>query len=137
VRKGSSLAAVSGSQNLIVSTGEFGGETVFSGYGAGGNPTAVAVLSDLLKAARHKSNGFATPRRPAAHSYTVTSELETLHYVRFIVRDKPGIIAAIAGVFSHNHINVDAVLQKPGYPKSELPFVITLEPCQESRVEKR
>jgi homoserine dehydrogenase len=136
VRKSSSLAAVSGSQNLVVSTGAFGGETVFSGYGAGGNPTAVAVLSDLLKAARHKSNGFAMPHRPAARPCEMTSDLETRHYVRFIVRDKPGIIAAIAGVFSQQHINVDAVLQKPGYLKSELPFVITLEPCHEGRVEE-
>ena len=135
VRKGSFLGFVSGSQNLIVSTGEFGGETVFSGQGAGGDPTAVAVLSDLLKAARHKSTGCTTPHRPAAHPCEVTSDLETRHYVRFVVRDKPGIIAAIAGVFSRHHINVDAVLQKPGYSKSELPFVITLEPCQESRVE--
>ena len=49
-----------GSQNLVVSTGEFGGETVFSGHGAGGNPTAVAVVSDLLQAAKHRSNGERT-----------------------------------------------------------------------------
>ena len=136
VRKSSSLAGVSGSQNLIVSTGEFGGETVFSGHGAGGNPTAVAVLSDLLKAVRHRSTGLATPHRPTADSCEVTSDLETRQYVRFIVRDRPGIIAAVAGVFSRYHINLDAVLQKPGYSKSELPFVITLEPCHESRIEE-
>lgn len=48
------LARVAGSQNLLVSTGEFGGETVFAGFGAGGNPTAVAVVSDLLHIARHQ-----------------------------------------------------------------------------------
>jgi homoserine dehydrogenase len=54
--------------------------------------------------------------------------------VRFVVRDRPGIIAALAGVFSAHHINIDAVLQKPGYAKAELPFVITLEPCPECRL---
>lgn len=135
VPKGSSLAGVSGSRNMIVSTGEFGGETVFSGHGAGGDPTAVAVLSDLLKSRRHRSPGFGRPQRTAAHSPEVTSDSEMSQYVRFVVRDQPGIIAAVASVFSCHRINVDAVLQKPGYAKSELPFVITLEPCAESAVE--
>src|SRR5262249_17603317 len=47
IRKTSPLANVTNSQNLVVSTGEFGGETTFGGHGAGGDPTAVAVLSDL------------------------------------------------------------------------------------------
>ncbi len=50
----SPLAGISGSQNLVVSTGEFGGDTLFCGQGAGGNPTAVAVVSDLMQAARHR-----------------------------------------------------------------------------------
>jgi homoserine dehydrogenase len=55
--------------------------------------------------------------------------------VRFVVRDKPGILASLAGVFSGHHINVDAVLQRQGYAKSKLPFVITLEPCKQSRLQ--
>jgi homoserine dehydrogenase len=134
VPKDSPLAAVSGSQNLVVSTGEFGGDIAFSGAGAGGNPTAVAVVSDLLHAAQHGSNGSARPHRPAAIAREVTSDLELPQYVRFVVRDRPGIIAALAGVFCRHHINIDAVFQKPGHSKSELPFVITLESCKESRI---
>src|SRR6266480_2651039 len=48
VHESSPLAAVEGGQNLVMSTGKFGGETVFAGHGAGGNPTAVAVVSDSL-----------------------------------------------------------------------------------------
>ena len=59
----SPLARVAGSQNLVVSTGEFGGETTFGGHGAGGDPTAVAVVSDLLQAARGRSRGIELPRR--------------------------------------------------------------------------
>jgi homoserine dehydrogenase len=125
------LARVAGSQNMLVSTGEFGGETVFGGFGAGGNPTAVAVVSDLLHIARHK------PRNddmPPPSRYKVTSDFETPHYVRFVIQDKPGIIAAIAGVLSHNGINIDSVLQKPGCSKAELPFVMTLETCSSSKL---
>ena len=61
------------------------------------------------------SNGIERPHRPAARSCDVTADLELPHYVRFVVRDRPGILAALAGVFSRHHINVDAVLQRPGY----------------------
>jgi homoserine dehydrogenase len=52
------------------------------------------------------------------------------------VQDEPGIIASLATIFSRLGINIDSVFQKPGYSKSKLPFVITLEPCPASLVEK-
>jgi homoserine dehydrogenase len=122
----SSLARVEGTQNIVVVDGEFGGETAFSGFGAGGGPTAVAVVSDLLAIARRAPGRQAAdvqPRRP------VTREFDAPHYVRFMVRDRPGILAALAEVFSRHAINVDAVWQEPGWAKTELPFVMTLESC--------
>ena len=59
----------------------------------------------------------------------VIHEFEAPHYVRFMVADRPGVIAVLAGIFSRHGINVDAVLQEPGWSKSELPFVMTLERC--------
>ena len=135
VRKDSPLARISGGQNIVVSTGEFGGDTVFSGHGAGGNPTAVAVVSDLLQAARHRASGVERQCHPAAHSYEVMDDTESQQYVRFVVRDRPGILASLAGAFSRHHINVDAVLQRPGYSKSKLAFVMTLESCRKSRLQ--
>ncbi len=64
-----------------------------------------------------------------------TADPELPHYLRFVVRDRPGILASLAGAFSRHHINVDAVLQRPGYSKSQLPFVMTLEACQRGRLE--
>ena len=58
--RSSPLASVEGGQNLVMSTGKFGGETVFAGHGAGGNPTAVAVVSDLIAIQRSRQiNGAA------------------------------------------------------------------------------
>jgi homoserine dehydrogenase len=119
----------------VVSTGEFGGETTFGGYGAGGGPTAVAVVSDLLQAARGRSRGIELPGRDAAIPCEFTTDLETPHYLRFVVRDRPGIIAALGGALASCHINLDAVLQKPGHTKSALPFVVTLEPCRQKQLE--
>ena len=127
----SPLARVIGSQNLIVAGGAYGKETTFSGYGAGGFPTAVAVVSDLLAIARR---GGTTPAawpettRPAS----VTNLQVAPYYLRLVVRDQPGIIASLASIFSAHAINNDAVLQEPGGTKDRLPFVITLEACPTS-----
>jgi homoserine dehydrogenase len=131
----SPLARVQGSQNLVMSTGRFGGETVFAGHGAGGNPTAVAVVSDIIAIAKaeRSTNGFVHAEEITP---TVTPDFTTKHYLRFKVKDRPGIIGQLAEIFAHCDINIDSVLQKPGYVKSSLPFVITLEACKASLVEK-
>jgi homoserine dehydrogenase len=135
VPRDSRLASASGSHNLVISTGEFGGDTVFAGHGAGGNPTAVAVVSDLLYIVRHRSAGVAEPDRPAVTAYEVTHDFETPQYLRFVVKDAPGIIASLAGVLCRHHINIDSVFQRPGHEQANLPFVITLESCKTSRAD--
>ncbi|MGA7630719.1 MAG: homoserine dehydrogenase [Terriglobales bacterium] len=142
VELSSPLARVEGSQNLVVATGKYGGETVFGGHGAGGHPTAVAVVSDILAIASFKQCATITAKAatlpaPAVETTpAVTADFTAKHYLRFLVKDRPGIIAALATILSECHINIDAVLQKPGCPKSHLPFLITLEECKASLVEK-
>jgi homoserine dehydrogenase len=136
VHRSSPLASVEGPQNLVLSTGKFGGETIFAGHGAGGNATAVAVVSDLISIVRLRQvNGVAVPENGLAH-LSVSSDFTTRHYLRFMVKDEPGIIAALATIFSKAGINIDSVFQKPGFAASKLPFVITLEPCPTSLVEQ-
>ena len=125
----SALGRVGGSQNIVVVDGEFGGETAFSGCGAGGAPTAVAVVSDLLGIARGTPAPVGGRSQVAGEPQQVTREFDAPHYVRFMIVDRPGIIAALAEVFSRHGVNVDAVLQEPGWSKAELPFVMTLETC--------
>jgi homoserine dehydrogenase len=136
VHRSSPLAGVEGPQNLVMSTGKFGGETIFAGHGAGGNATAVAVVSDLISIVRLRQvGGVAIHENGLAH-LSVSSDFTTRHYLRFTVEDEPGIIAALATIFSKAGINIDSVFQKPGFPASKLPFVITLEPCPTSLVEE-
>ncbi len=118
-----------GTQNLVMTSGEFGGDVVFSGHGAGGNPTAVAVVSDLL-AVVHGSASVSLPVKKRE----VTSEFFTPYYLRFVVQDKPGIVSAISGALAKVGANIDSILQRPGYPKDALPFVVTTEPCQTSTI---
>lgn len=116
-----------GTENMVVVTGKYGGDTVFSGHGAGGHPTAVAVVSDILTIA-HGSKTVEIASRKAR----VSGELLLRHYIRFVVSDRPGIVAEIAGGLARQRINIDALLQKPGYPQARLPFVMTVEPCATS-----
>jgi homoserine dehydrogenase len=134
VELASPLARVEGSQNLVMATGTYGGETVFGGHGAGGHPTAVAVVSDILAIARSKQATTTYAGQPVEKTPTVTADFTTRHYLRFLVKDRPGIIASLATILSECGINIDAVVQKPGCPKSHLPFLITLEECKASLV---
>ncbi len=134
VPTGSPLAAVHGSQNLVMATGQFGGETGFFGYGAGGDPTAVAVVSDLVGIATGEADPVAGVRRRNVGSAEAVDDFTTPYYVRFTVQDRPGIIASLAGIFSRHDINIESVLQEPDHPKDSLPFVITLERCRSAVV---
>lgn len=127
VAKNSPLARVDGSQNIIVARGQYGGDTVYSGSGAGGGPTSVAIVSDLVALAADR--GAPRPDAPATGARRVDSEFVTAHYLRFIVRDRPGILASIAESLAAHAINIDAVLQLPTGTRDALPFVVTIEPC--------
>ena len=129
VHRSSPLAGVEGGQNLVMSTGKFGGETVFAGHGAGGHPTAVAVVSDLISILRSRQVNGVALHDSGIEELPVSSDFVSRHYLRFVVKDEPGIIASLATIFSRQGINIDSVFQKTGFPKSHLPFVITLEPC--------
>ncbi len=127
----SPLAWSQDTQNMVIVTGHYGGDVVFSGHGAGGHPTAVAVVSDLLVLA-HGSRRVEIPSAPVH----VGAEFEVPHYIRFLVNDRPGIVAAIAGALAKAQINIRAIVQKAGYPAHALPFVVTVEPCKSSVLER-
>ena len=127
----SPLAWSRGTENMVILTGHFGGDVVFSGHGAGGHPTAVAVVSDLLALA-HGSQRVEIPSVPAK----IEAEFEVPHYIRFLVIDRPGIVAEITGALARERINIRAIVQKAGYPAHALPFVVTVEPCKSSALRR-
>lgn len=122
-------AHAQGSQNLVAVTGEFAGRMIFSGYGAGGDPTAVAIVSDLYSIARSSSAPPELLPGTLEVPDLVSGDFTVPHYLRFVVRDNPGIVAAIATILAKYQISIDALLQKPDFPHSALPFVMTLEAC--------
>ena len=127
----SPLAWSRGTENMVIFRVHYGGDVVFSGRGAGGHPTAVAVVSDLLALA-HGSRRVKVPATQAR----VSAEFEVPHYIRFMVNDKPGIIADITVALASESINIRAIVQKPGFPSHALPFVMTVEPCKSSALKR-
>jgi homoserine dehydrogenase len=127
----SPIAWSHGTQNMVVTSGRFGGDVVFSGHGAGGHPTAVAVMSDV----RAIAEGSAQVRLPAP-AKAVSSDVVAPHYLRFVVNDEPGIVAKIAGVLAKFALNIDSIVQHRGHAAERLPFVVTTEPCSSATLDK-
>jgi homoserine dehydrogenase len=131
VPKTSALAWSRSTENTVILGGQYAGDVVFSGHGAGGHPTAVAVVSDLMSIA-HGGQAVELPSRKAA----LGGEFLLRHSIRFVVRDEPGIIAEIALALAEQQINIHAIFQKPGYGNEKLPFAVTVEPCAGSALQR-
>src|SRR6266853_1286857 len=134
------LASVRGAYNAVWVRGHFGEDTFYYGRGAGPHPTGVAVVSDLMRVAREIRSGspdrvspFAHPRLGEYKPIPVTLQ-KSAYYLRFRVRDQPGIIAALASALAAEKISIEAVLQLPEANANDLPFVITVEPASEQSI---
>lgn len=109
------LAKVNGVYNAIYVTGDFVGDTMFFGEGAGAGAAASAVMGDVLEVARHLQQGI-----DPIVGCTCTDELPILpmeelsmrYYIRFSVADRPGVLAAMAGVFADHNVSVHSVMQR-------------------------
>ncbi len=139
IRSNGQLAGVLGATNGVLLVGNKGGVTTITGRGAGGEPTGVAVLSDVVEIARAMvaRGGSTTPLGYRSwHPAKIASsgENEVAVYLRLVVRDRPGILARVCAILARHRINIDSVLQEPSLPKKRLPFVMTLEPIREKLV---
>ena len=112
------LASVNGVFNAISVNGDIVGETLFYGRGAGKNPTASAVISDVITAMREsRYPEFHTGFTPYAKSCGVMhiNDTTTPYYVRFQVADQPGVIAEIARILATFGIGISATSSAPSH----------------------
>jgi homoserine dehydrogenase len=107
------IASVNGSQNAVYLRGPGVDQLLFAGPGAGGGPTATAVLGDIIEAARELLAGVpAAPRaRFGPATIAAFSDLETSWYVRLEVADQPGVLARIASVFGDIGVSIESMVQ--------------------------
>ncbi|NLW07170.1 MAG: homoserine dehydrogenase [Clostridia bacterium] len=109
------LAAVNDVFNAIFVEGDAVGDTMFYGRGAGAMPTASAIIGDVIEAARNRQHRdcirssctcfYNKPLKPMG-------EVISKYYLRLIVADRPGVLAAIAGVFGARGVSIASVIQE-------------------------
>ena len=110
------IAKVDGVMNGISVIGDFVGETMYYGPGAGGDATASAVVSNIIDIARggkcSPMLGFKKPLESGVYLRD-KDEIETKYYIRVTVEDKPGILERIAKLFKEHKISIEYMMQKP------------------------
>lgn len=116
------LAAVRESFNAVFVEAESAGELMFYGRGAGGAPTASAVLGDLVAVARHKVLGSQGPRESgyAARNIAPMGSNKTRYLIRLDVADKPGVLAKVAETFAKGDVSIQTVRQNGRGEDAEL-----------------
>ena len=113
VPKSHPLAGVRDAFNAVFIEGEAAGELMLYGQGAGGLPTASAVVGDLIDAVRNRAAGTTAPtpdRRPAR--LLPESELRTQCYISLDVTDRPGVLAAVTKVFGDHDVSIRSMEQE-------------------------
>jgi homoserine dehydrogenase len=107
------LAAVRGAFNAVFVEAEAAGEVMFYGRGAGGAPTASAVMGDVVTAARNRVTGGLGPGESTYSNLRVlpVGKAQTRYYVNLAVADRPGVLASIASAFSDNGVSIQVVRQ--------------------------
>lgn len=135
VDEGHPLASVRGPQNAIFLEGPAIGQLMFSGPGAGGEPTATAVLGDMIDAARELLAGTAaTPKVQFQPSRLVDfAEVSTSWYLRLEVDDSPGVLATVAGMFGQHGVSIGSVWQEGRGEGATLLIVTHAAPEREMR----
>ena len=108
------LASVNGAFNAVVVEAQAAGRLMFYGQGAGGAPTASAVLGDLVMAARNRVQGGRGPResRYAKLPVAPIGFIPTRYYVNMNVADRPGVLSAVAAEFSKREVSIAEVRQE-------------------------
>ncbi|GAP48028.1 homoserine dehydrogenase [Streptomyces azureus] len=107
------LASVRGAYNAVFVESDAAGQLMFYGPGAGGSPTASAVLGDLVAVCRNRLNGATGPGESAYAALTVSpmGDVVTRYHISLDVADKPGVLAQVATVFAEHGVSIDTVRQ--------------------------
>ncbi|MFF4762436.1 homoserine dehydrogenase [Streptomyces sp. NPDC001292] len=108
------LASVRGAYNAVFVESDAAGQLMFYGPGAGGSPTASAVLGDLVAVCRNRLNGATGPGESAYAALPVSSmgDVVTRYHISLDVADKPGVLAQVATVFAEHGVSIDTVRQQ-------------------------
>ena len=116
------LASVRESFNAVFVEAKSAGQLMFYGKGAGGEPTASAILGDLVAVARHKVTGGIGPKESDYADLKIAKigQTKTRYLIRLNVTDKPGVLESVAHVFASHGVSIQTVRQTGAADKAEL-----------------
>ncbi len=121
------IAAVDGAMNAVMVQNDYSGLTMHYGAGAGGNPTAAAVVSDLVQIGRKQKNIQAPINQREVGSI---DSIFSSYYLRMNLVDKPGVLNKITQYFSRSGLNLETVIQK-NKQQQTVPIAIITDKVQE------
>lgn len=141
----STLASVSGAFNAVYVVGNMSGPTLYYGRGAGQDPTAAAVVGDVMELARRILRGDSPRRLPGGafgegHRSNLRiadiKKIETEYYLNMNVADRPGVLAQVASALGKNQISIRSVIQKDRDRGPEAGIVIVTHRAREENMQK-
>jgi homoserine dehydrogenase len=135
------LAGVNGEDNAVYIKGDFVGESLFYGKGAGAKPTASSVMSDIVEIARHIVYSGKEcpvpenlPRELGTLEIVDMKELMLPYYLRFSVIDKPGVLSGISSVLSENDISIASMSQEERKAGQIVPLIMLTHKAREGNM---
>jgi homoserine dehydrogenase len=130
------LANIGGSLNALVVDAEPAGRLTFIGRGAGEGPTAASAASDLIDLAEQRAgHAFGRPLAQLAAAPRASPAERGRYYLRLLVADRPGAVAAISDRLAHESISIESFLQMPAPEGPAVPIVLTTQACARAAVE--
>src|SRR5213592_1140234 len=133
------LARVEGAENAVFVAGDLVGQVLLVGQGAGGRPTASAVVGDLIDLSRSIRRGVQS--RPSFSfddrvGVIPIAEVKTRAYYRIRVDDRPGVLAAIGQVFAEEGVSISSFIQKDAWSHDmTVELVVTTHPSLEASLQ--
>lgn len=132
------IAHIEGVFNAVVVEGDYVGTTMFQGRGAGQGPTASAVVADLVDVARGRHMpAFVVPADKLATKKASPIDRHVgAYYMRLMVQDRPGVIAAVSGALAKERISLESMLQRGRSESGEVPVVLTTHETEEAAMQR-
>ncbi|AWK61820.1 homoserine dehydrogenase [Helicobacter cinaedi] len=137
IKKKSMISKIDGVMNGISVIGDYVGESMYYGAGAGGEATASSVISDIVAIARGESAAMLGFSRPLEEGKLRLKDKEKIHsryYIRLYVRDKPGVLGEVAQILGRHNISIGAFLQKETDKKNIATMLFSTHHCFEREI---
>lgn len=138
VKQGSPIAAIEDVYNAVVARGDFVDTPMLTGRGAGGGPTASAVVADIVDLAREVPTPVFGMKAAELKDpvFIDRSEISKRYFIRMIVLDQPGVIADVSAILRDHEISIESLVQRGHNPGQAVPVVMVTHDVKFGNIQK-